>query len=349
MLYRKQIDFDKFKCIADKCPKSCCEGWQIMIDDKSLKKYRKYSGPFEDRFREGVDFKNSCFRQHGRCCSMLAVSGLCDLQSFLGEGALCNTCRLFPRHIEEFPDIREYSLSLSCPEVVRMMLESKADFSFEEREDDREDSQDYDGFDYFLYDKLVFARDWMLSIAKKKDIPFEKRLDMISQASFRLQELFDEGNIAGMDDVSYETLKDPGDDLRHGFIFSYDYMMRSFELLESLEVMESSWTETINSTSEFWSEASEDKWREVMFSADTFTFEKILESLLFVYFCGSIYDGEIYARAMIAVMSVRWIKMISAANTEIPLNEVIYLYSREVEHSDININALISYFESELP
>ena len=36
MIYRKQKDFDNFKCIADKCPKSCCIGWQIMIDEDSL-------------------------------------------------------------------------------------------------------------------------------------------------------------------------------------------------------------------------------------------------------------------------------------------------------------------------
>ena len=39
--------------------------------------------------------------------------------------------------------------------------------------------------------------------------------------------------------------------------------------------------------------------------------------------------------------------MISAAKEE-ELASVIYLYSREVEHSDPNVNALISYFEGEL-
>ena len=42
---------------------------------------------------------------------MLAESGLCDLQSNLGEEYLCDTCRLYPRHTEEFLDLREYSRS----------------------------------------------------------------------------------------------------------------------------------------------------------------------------------------------------------------------------------------------
>ena len=33
--------YKEFKCIADKCPDTCCAGWKIMIDDKSLEKYRQ--------------------------------------------------------------------------------------------------------------------------------------------------------------------------------------------------------------------------------------------------------------------------------------------------------------------
>ena len=32
--------YGSFKCIADKCEHSCCIGWEIDIDDTTLKKYR---------------------------------------------------------------------------------------------------------------------------------------------------------------------------------------------------------------------------------------------------------------------------------------------------------------------
>ena len=76
-------------------------------------------------------------------------------------------------------------------------------------------------------------------------------------------------------------------------------------------------------------------------------FTKVLMSLLFTYFCGSVYDGQIYARTMIATQSVRWLMMILEANKK-ALDSTIYLYSREVEHSDLNINQLIEFFEGEL-
>ena len=33
--------YKEFTCIADVCPDTCCAGWQIVIDEKSLKKYRR--------------------------------------------------------------------------------------------------------------------------------------------------------------------------------------------------------------------------------------------------------------------------------------------------------------------
>ena len=32
--------YKEFSCIAGACPDTCCAGWQILIDDKTLKKYR---------------------------------------------------------------------------------------------------------------------------------------------------------------------------------------------------------------------------------------------------------------------------------------------------------------------
>nr|MCR5755309.1 flagellin lysine-N-methylase [Acetatifactor sp.] len=91
MIYRKQKDYDTFRCIAGKCPKSCCIGWQIMIDEQSLDKYKAVNGPFSERIRSAVDYPAECFRQHGTRCNMLNECGLCDLQSVMGEDYLCDT------------------------------------------------------------------------------------------------------------------------------------------------------------------------------------------------------------------------------------------------------------------
>ena len=37
----KIIDYDKFKCTADKCKFTCCEGWDINIDQNTFSKWKK--------------------------------------------------------------------------------------------------------------------------------------------------------------------------------------------------------------------------------------------------------------------------------------------------------------------
>ena len=45
MLYTVPHYYRKFQCTASACTDTCCAGWQIMIDDKSLRKYREDALP----------------------------------------------------------------------------------------------------------------------------------------------------------------------------------------------------------------------------------------------------------------------------------------------------------------
>ena len=49
MRYLKPDFYDEFSCLAGACPKTCCAGWQIVIDETSLDKYEGLSGPFGNR------------------------------------------------------------------------------------------------------------------------------------------------------------------------------------------------------------------------------------------------------------------------------------------------------------
>ena len=350
MLYRKQTGYNEFKCVADKCPKSCCMGWQIVIDEDSIKKYTMTECNFSDRLKASIDYSQDCFKQHNARCAMLNDNGLCDLQATLGEEYLCTTCKMFPRHIEEFQDIREYSLSLSCPEVTRMLMESDYEFNIAENEDLAHDEpHEFEDFDFILYDKLEFARDKMLKIATEKTLPLQERMNIIACMSLKLQELYDDGDIFEMDNVNADGVFNASGT---SAMLSLDSCISGLDTLIEMEVLEDSWSDSIKKAKAFWMEntTSFTLWKSTMYpgAQQEFIFEKILESLLYTYFCGAVYDGQIYARTMIAVQSTRWLMMLNTASPNTSLNQTIYLYSREVEHSDLNINRLIEYFESEL-
>src|SRR5699024_11517364 len=105
--------FYDFHCEAGACSDTCCAGWKIGIDPVSLKKYRKYPGFFGNRLRNSVDWETKSFDQYHRRCALLNDENLCDIYIEAGPGMLCKTCTRYPRHYEEFENLREISLSLS--------------------------------------------------------------------------------------------------------------------------------------------------------------------------------------------------------------------------------------------
>ena len=106
--------YKKFVCIGGECPDTCCAGWQIIIDPASLKKYRQIKGRLGSRLHNEIDWEEGAFRQYEKRCAFLNEENLCDLYiEGNGSGMFCKTCRLYPRHVEEFEGLREISLSLS--------------------------------------------------------------------------------------------------------------------------------------------------------------------------------------------------------------------------------------------
>ena len=100
MRYVKPHFYDNFVCTAGDCPDTCCAGWQIMIDEESLERYENEPGEFGKILRNSIDWEEECFYQNNRRCAFLNDENLCDLYKALGPDALCDTCRMYPRHTE---------------------------------------------------------------------------------------------------------------------------------------------------------------------------------------------------------------------------------------------------------
>lgn len=79
MQYTTPHYYSKFTCSADKCPDTCCAGWQIQIDSRSLKKYKNVNGILRNRLRNEINWKEKCFRRYNGRCAFLNEHNLCDL------------------------------------------------------------------------------------------------------------------------------------------------------------------------------------------------------------------------------------------------------------------------------
>ena len=119
--------YKKFSCIADKCPDTCCAGWEIVVDEESFEKYKALNGGYADKIRSLISVDSDgdrIFTPNGNRCPFLLDSGLCEMYIELGHDCLCRTCRQFPRHETYFGARKETGISLSCPEAARLITES---------------------------------------------------------------------------------------------------------------------------------------------------------------------------------------------------------------------------------
>ena len=348
MYILKQKGFDQFHCIASKCPESCCKFWQIVPDPESIVRYRAL-GETDGRVRANVNEKEEVFRQNGRICGFLDPDELCYLQKSYGEEALCDTCRNYPRHAEEFENVREYSLSLSCPHAAERLLNDPEPMTFAEEETKEE--EEFEDFDYLLYDKLADAREFLFSIAQDRSLPLIARLGHISRFGKEMQNLLDDGDLFELDEQIDEfRTAVKGKDKLPSWLQDPDVEKRTFSVLFELEKMHTDWTGTlekawkllINNTSD---EETVRQFRQFADDCET-AGEQILMLLLYTYFCGAVYDGWILSKTLLCTECVKWIFYIafSSGADQNALIRSAYQLAREIEHSDLNLDHLEEWF-----
>ena len=76
--------------------------------------------------------------------------------------------------------------------------------------------------------------------------------------------------------------------------------------------------------------------------------EQLLVYFVSTYFCGAVYDGQVFSKMKMALLSAeaigeilkaRWLKNGRQLDEE-DVIDVVYRYSREVEHSDENLKKI---------
>lgn len=368
--------YDEFQCIADKCPDTCCAGWQIVIDDDTLEKYETYvqeetKDAFAQRLCNSIDWEEGCFLQHGRRCAMLNEQNLCDLISAKGEGYLCDTCNRYPRHIEEFDGIREYSLSLSCPVAAEMMLKMRGQTDFLVEEDELSDplEEEFEDFDFMLFTQLEDAREVIFHIIRNRELPLTERMAVLMDMARDMQDCLDEDRIFDLQEVVDSYANDA--EKRPEILSGEDRFWQikdGFEIYTKLERLREEWTKILEGT---WRELYQDGYKKYEVIYEVFTqvvndelasdgeqidetqsweifLEQILTFFIYTYFCGAVYDDCIYSKIAMSVMSVCYIQEFCMytwiiQGKKISLDDCIkvaYRYAREIEHSDLNLNDL---------
>ncbi len=373
MLYVKPNYYDKFHCTADKCEATCCAGWQIVIDEKSLERYAKEQSAYGKVLHDRVDWEEGVFKQDTcKRCAFLNPDNLCDMYKHLGEESLCVTCTNYPRHIEEFENIREITLSISCPEVARIILAQKEPVSFMEEETLSEE-EEFEDFDPFLFSYLEDARKIMLGILQNRDLHISVRASLVKEMAEEMQECLQRWELFELVDIfdKYEDetflanaarmIAEKREAFYKDAAGALAYSKAIFGRLYELEHLSDDWEPYLE---QCWNELYGGKaagyqavheafrtWctKGVMssFELDT-VLEQLLVYFIFTYFCGGVYDANLLGKVQMSLDSVyniyemfvaKWTEQGQKLDLQ-DMERIVYRYSRELEHSDVNLELM---------
>ena len=350
--------YRKFACTADQCPDTCCAGWQIVIDEKTLCRYQQTKGAFGNRLANSIDWKEGVFHQYEeRRCAFLDERNLCDIYTEAGPEFFCKTCRTYPRHIEEFENVREISLALSCPEAAKLILTGKEPVRFLTVEKESKE-EIYESFDFFLYSKLMDAREILFEMLQDRKRPIAQRIAMGLSFTHDLQARIYRRDFDGMETVFWRYTKDGAKDRFVKYLKPYEdrkqetkaFKKEILRQFEKLEVLRDSWPELLKAAEKSAEDEALDQsfWEEDSQISLEIIAEHLMIYFLFTYFCGAVYDEEAHSKMKFAVIGTLMILETAKAywkdHREMgklkAVLETAKRYSREVEHSDENIELL---------
>ena len=365
MIYTRPDYFNEFKCIAGNCPDTCCAGWQIVIDDESLKKYKKIKGDYIWKVMSCVDWEEECFRQdNDKRCAFLNLDNLCDLYKNVGEESLCKTCRDYPRHTEEFEGVREVTLSASCPVVARILMERMTPVHFVKEEHPEEEETEFFGdFDPFLYSIIEDGRSAMIDILQNRNLSMKVRTMLVLGMAHDMQRRINHRELFACDQVieKYKRVKSQQyvkEYLGQKEMLEEENLTKEmFPLIYDLELLRDEWDELLHRSQDMLFFTTQESFGQLKTEFDQWKhehpdteihLEQIMVYFLYTYFPGSVYDGQLFAKAQMAVYCTwmiellwmaRWL-MNGRAITLDEMTELLYRFSREIEHSDENLEKL---------
>lgn len=320
--------YHEFRCIANRCEDSCCKDWDIDLDSETEAFYRTVQGPLGDKMRAFAvtdEYGERVFPATEGRCPFWNKDMLCDIFIGVGEEHLSKTCADFPRVAVNYDDFCEHILSFACPEAARFMLrhsrEAYADFGGEQELHTCENSDDFMSF-------LLKARERTLDLLLDDREPFAIRLADCLEFNAQVQSL-----LRGEEPspLCLDNTESSGDS------FIFDMHLR-------FEIMSDAWKSALEETvrhAELLNVRAD-------FACD---FEKFALYYVYRYYLEAIHSGDVlYSIQRIVcayIVTGKMDALFAAKDYPYPRMRILQRYSKEVEHSYDNTEALNAAFDTD--
>lgn len=312
MKITKPAYFDNFKCIADRCPDSCCKEWAVQVDPISAEFYRNLPGALGDRLRQVLveeEGETIMAIESGRC-PMWQQDGLCRIQAALGHDALCKTCRDFPRLTHDYGNFAELGLELSCPEAARLILADSAG-AMVTTVAEGDESADYDTE---AMEILLNTREYALSLLADPAYTPNQALALLLVYGYQAQQILDGDEPPEFDPQAIlEQAAQMGKPAK---------AQDCFRFFETLEILNPTWAQRLQNpgTPLLWLEE----------------FRSLARYFIRRYWLQAVADYDLVCRVKLAVISCLMIRNLGG-----DLVQTAQSYSKEIENDVDNIDAIL--------
>lgn len=312
MFLRYPAYFEKFSCIASRCPDSCCKEWEVLVDDGSADRYMAMQDPLGDDLRRYLyqDEEGDWYLRitNGRC-PMWRDDGLCRIQAHCGHDALCETCREFPRLTHDYGTFVERGLELSCPEAARIIFENP-NTPWVEKEIPGGEVPEYDPADMEV---LLETRKVMLTILADHSRSVQESLTLALLYGYQAQSLLDGG----------ESPWNPGEALN--FARSMAKPAQTSDLTEfylQLEILTEAWRQRLTGP------AGGTKWDQRLRTLAQYGVQR--------YWLQAISDFDLVGRVKMVIASCLLVRHLGG-----DLVQTAQLYAKEIENNEENVDAIL--------
>lgn len=334
--------FSEFRCTAGDCPDTCCRDWAVALDPDAARRYRALAGPLGKTLRQAMGKLKgeACLQLQGGFCPLLNEKGLCQIQLELGEDGLCESCRLHPRFAEEYGGLREWCLSLSCPEAARLLLTDPAPLCYTETITDEPVSY-CNNLNPQLFYSLVAARKTAFAMIQDRSFPWEIRVRNLLSFAGAFQRALDRRRPAHLDGITARFAE--GRFPKRPPLVSDGLLKR----LDGLPSIGEEWSVLLrDALSETPSESDRAVLNDLVPDYEP---EHLLYYYLYRYFLKAVTDRRLLPRVRFAIFSVYCIRALELARycktealSEMDRIDIVHRYSRQIEHSSGNLEVLLS-------
>lgn len=308
MIHEYPAYCDEFACSGSRCPDTCCQGWEIDIDDDTLQIYQSLPGALGEQVRAAITAAPDGSRciapgPDGRC-PLLTAEGLCSLITGAGPGALSTVCDEYPRYYICHGDYEQVDMSLSCPEVARLFFAEQGPIRYQAIRDERP-GEPISAQELAALREVLAERDELIELfADPQMTPAEKE-EAILESCPGVHPLPDEKLLA---------------------------------LLDTLEVLDARWSRILARMHTCTSPARHLLWD----LSDVYA--RLGSYFAFRYYIDTLTDGSSDPAVLLILQSLRVLDLMLQASPDAPTPEVLadlaHIFSRQIEHSEENVRAL---------